>query len=81
MAILLIVMLTFLIGTSDGQLRIGFYDETCPDAESIVRVVVEDAILSDANIAAVLLRLHFHDCFVEVSLSLSDAIIISWSVF
>jgi peroxidase len=77
MAILLVVMLTFLVGISDGQLRIDFYDETCPDAESIVRAVVEDAILSDANIAAVLLRLHFHDCFVEVSLSLSLSLMLS----
>lgn len=71
MAILLVLMLTLLIGICEGQLRIGFYAETCPDAESIVRAVVQDAILSDANVAAILLRLHFHDCFVEVSLSLS----------
>ncbi|GLT77166.1 hypothetical protein SLA2020_487770 [Shorea laevis] len=58
-------MLTLLIGICEGQLRIGFYAETCPDAESIVRAVVQDAILSDANVAAILLRLHFHDCFVE----------------
>ncbi|GLT77165.1 hypothetical protein SLA2020_487770 [Shorea laevis] len=65
MAILLVLMLTLLIGICEGQLRIGFYAETCPDAESIVRAVVQDAILSDANVAAILLRLHFHDCFVE----------------
>ncbi|GLT96914.1 hypothetical protein SLE2022_145050 [Rubroshorea leprosula] len=55
----------FLIGASQGQLTVGFYSETCPDAESIVGGVVRDAANSNPNIPAVLLRLHFHDCFVE----------------
>ncbi|KAF8377115.1 hypothetical protein HHK36_030488 [Tetracentron sinense] len=38
---------------------------TCPDAEAIVRSVVREALLSDSNMAAVMLRLHFHDCFVQ----------------
>ncbi|XP_054803917.1 peroxidase 43 [Prosopis cineraria] len=46
------------------QLRVGFYSETCPDTEAIVRSVVNDAVSSDPNMAAILLRLHFHDCFV-----------------
>lgn len=54
------------MGFSEGQLKLGFYSETCPEAESIVSGVVRDAVLSDSNMAAVLLRLHFHDCFVEV---------------
>ena len=69
MAVLLVLILTLFIGTSKGQLGIGFYSETCPNAESIVRSVVQNAIFSNTNLAAVLLRLHFHDCFVEVYLS------------
>ena len=69
MAVLLVLILTLFIGTSKGQLGIGFYSETCPNAESIVRSVVQNAIVSNTNLAAVLLRLHFHDCFVEVYLS------------
>uniref|UniRef100_A0A2N9IAX5 peroxidase n=1 Tax=Fagus sylvatica TaxID=28930 RepID=A0A2N9IAX5_FAGSY len=65
MAILLVLILTLFIGTSKGQLGIGFYSETCPNAESMVRSVVQNAIFSNTNLAAVLLRLHFHDCFVE----------------
>ncbi|KAF5448555.1 hypothetical protein F2P56_029075 [Juglans regia] len=65
MSIHLVLVLALFIGISKGQLRIGFYAETCPEAESIVRAVVQDAILSKANTAAALLRLHFHDCFVE----------------
>ncbi|XP_061364592.1 peroxidase 43 [Gastrolobium bilobum] len=55
----------FLMGSSKGQLQVGFYSNTCPQVESTVHAVVRDAVVSDPNIAAVLLRLHFHDCFVE----------------
>ncbi|KAJ4716913.1 Peroxidase [Melia azedarach] len=65
MAIYFILLFTTLMGFSEGQLKLGFYSETCPEAESIVSGVVRDAVLSDSNMAAVLLRLHFHDCFVE----------------
>nr|AII99872.1 peroxidase [Cicer arietinum] len=55
----------FLIGGCEGQLQIGFYSNTCPQAESTVHAVVRDAVFSDSNMPAILLRLHFHDCFVE----------------
>uniref|UniRef100_A0A0D9UXD1 Peroxidase n=1 Tax=Leersia perrieri TaxID=77586 RepID=A0A0D9UXD1_9ORYZ len=46
-------------------LQFGFYDNNCPDAEDIVRSTVEKYYNSDATIAPGLLRLHFHDCFVQ----------------
>lgn len=46
-------------------LRQGYYDSTCPNAESIVREVVENAISSQPATAGRLLRLHFHDCFID----------------
>ncbi|KAG2595377.1 hypothetical protein PVAP13_5KG069700 [Panicum virgatum] len=46
-------------------LQIGFYDSYCPDAEDIVRSTVEQYYVKDATIAPALLRLHFHDCFVQ----------------
>ncbi|KAL4654733.1 hypothetical protein ACB092_01G401400 [Castanea dentata] len=65
MAILLVIIITFFIGTCEGQLAFRFYAQTCPNAESIVLSVVQDAIARDPTMAAALLRLHFHDCFVE----------------
>ncbi|EFJ14930.1 hypothetical protein SELMODRAFT_234418 [Selaginella moellendorffii] len=42
-----------------------YYASTCPEAEAIVRAVVEKAVIREARNAASLLRLHFHDCFVN----------------
>ncbi|KAJ1434961.1 Secretory peroxidase [Sesbania bispinosa] len=63
--VLPLLFFSFLVGNSKGLLQVGFYSNTCPQAESTVRAVVRDAVLSDPNMAAVLLRLQFHDCFVE----------------
>ncbi|CAK8539558.1 unnamed protein product [Lathyrus sativus] len=41
-----------------------YYKEKCPLAEEIVRHNMEVAIFKDPRLAASLLRLHFHDCFV-----------------
>lgn len=43
-----------------------FYDHSCPRAQEIVKYVVAKAFAKEARIAASLLRLHFHDCFVKV---------------
>nr|GEZ30089.1 peroxidase 25 [Tanacetum cinerariifolium] len=46
-------------------LKSGFYSSICPTAEATVRSVVETHFKDDHTVAATLLRLHFHDCFVE----------------
>ncbi|MCO5580743.1 hypothetical protein L7F22_034613 [Adiantum nelumboides] len=48
-----------------AQTQIGFYDTSCPNAEAIVRSTVKLHIQSDVTIAAGLVRLFFHDCFVQ----------------
>ncbi|KAI5059023.1 hypothetical protein GOP47_0025342 [Adiantum capillus-veneris] len=45
--------------------RVGFYDRSCPPAESIVKATVRAHTQADITIPAALLRLHFHDCFVR----------------
>ncbi|KAI3932535.1 hypothetical protein MKW92_010501 [Papaver armeniacum] len=49
-----------------AQLKIGFYDGKCgnQDVESIVNSVVTGSFPTERSIAAALLRMQFHDCFV-----------------
>ncbi|KAJ1424976.1 Secretory peroxidase [Sesbania bispinosa] len=42
-----------------------FYDSTCPKLESIIRSELKKVFNKDIGQAAGLLRLHFHDCFVQ----------------
>ncbi|KAK6283038.1 hypothetical protein POUND7_016863 [Theobroma cacao] len=65
--VFLLLLFASFIGISQGQLTVGFYSNTCPDAESIVSGVVRNAAQSNSNIPPVLLRLHFHDCFVKAN--------------
>ncbi|XP_010273002.1 PREDICTED: peroxidase 17-like [Nelumbo nucifera] len=57
------------------QLRPGFYAQTCPAAEKIVRDVIIKAMKRELRSAASVMRLQFHDCFVngcDASLLLDD---------
>ena len=47
-------------------LRLGFYESTCPAAESTVFEVVKKAFKNNPSLAAGLVRLQFRDCFVRV---------------
>ena len=46
-----------------------FYDHSCPKAKEIVQSIVAQAVAQETRMAASLVRLHFHDCFVKVSAS------------
>ncbi|GJM94205.1 hypothetical protein PR202_ga10829 [Eleusine coracana subsp. coracana] len=48
-----------------GQLDPHFYDHSCPKAQQIVASIVGKTHYQDPRMAASLLRLHFHDCFVK----------------
>ncbi|XP_038696930.1 peroxidase N [Tripterygium wilfordii] len=51
--------------TARAQLSADFYSTTCPKLLQIVRREVQNAIKTEMRMAASLLRLHFHDCFVN----------------
>lgn len=46
-------------------LSFTFYESTCPKLESIVRSYLKKQFERDIGLAAGLLRVHFHDCFVQ----------------
>ncbi|KAK4840933.1 hypothetical protein QYF36_021745 [Acer negundo] len=48
-----------------GKLYPQFYDHSCPKAQQIVKSVLAKAVAKETRMAASLLRLHFHDCFVK----------------
>ncbi|OIT05713.1 PREDICTED: peroxidase 11-like [Nicotiana attenuata] len=52
-------------GISDPHLSLDYYKSTCPSVVEIVRKEMACAYLSDPRNAALILRLHFHDCFVQ----------------
>jgi hypothetical protein len=45
----------------------SFYDSSCPKLESVIRKELKKVFKKDIGQAAGLLRLHFHDCFVQVT--------------
>lgn len=47
-------------------LSMFYYAAQCPMAEIIVRNTVNRALQKDPTLSGPLLRMHFHDCFVEV---------------
>ena len=71
LVLMLVIPALSLLAESQEGLRTGFYSSSCPRAESIVRSTVESHFNEDPTVAAGVLRLHFHDCFVQVLLLLS----------
>ncbi|KAJ8458707.1 hypothetical protein OPV22_031633 [Ensete ventricosum] len=50
---------------AQGQLTPDFYDAVCPQALPTIRTVVEAAVALQPRLGASLVRMHFHDCFVN----------------
>ncbi|RWR79013.1 cationic peroxidase 1-like protein [Cinnamomum micranthum f. kanehirae] len=48
-----------------SQLSSTFYDSSCPDVLSTIQTAVHAAVVKEKRMGASLLRLHFHDCFVN----------------
>lgn len=48
-------------------LSMNYYIMTCPMIEGIVRNAVSSALQDDPTLAGPLLRMHFHDCWIQVN--------------
>ncbi|GAY36353.1 hypothetical protein CUMW_279600 [Citrus unshiu] len=53
------------LANADQGLKLGFYQKMCPDAEAITRKITHQHISRAPTLAAPLLRMHFHDCFIR----------------
>jgi peroxidase len=67
--VLLVLVASSAFLKADGKLSPDYYSCKCPKASSIVEAEVRAAIDHEKRIGASLLRLHFHDCFVNVSIA------------
>lgn len=63
----MVIVALALLSCAEAQLKIGFYDETCPKAEKLVSDFIKKHIPNAPSLAGPLLRMQFHDCFVRVS--------------
>ncbi|KAF5177032.1 Peroxidase [Thalictrum thalictroides] len=61
----LITLLLCLFLSAVSSLTTSYYEDTCPHLQSIIFPTVQLAIKNEPRMAASLLRLHFHDCFVQ----------------
>ncbi|KAL8489819.1 hypothetical protein ACS0TY_025628 [Phlomoides rotata] len=59
------LMLAILVGVCNAQLSTTFYANSCSNLSTVVGNVVQAAQQGDARAGAKLIRLHFHDCFVD----------------
>ncbi|CAL9202053.1 unnamed protein product [Musa hybrid cultivar] len=69
------IVFSLLAGVLHGQLSPSFYATTCPNLQTIVRSVMAQAVSQEPRMGASILRLFFHDCFVngcDASILLDD---------
>ncbi|KAK7324671.1 hypothetical protein VNO77_28419 [Canavalia gladiata] len=68
-------ILSLIACSTNAQLSTNFYDKTCPNLQTIVKNTMTQAINREARLGASILRLFFHDCFVngcDASILLDD---------
>ncbi|KAI5434931.1 cationic peroxidase 1 [Lathyrus oleraceus] len=63
--VIFMVTVATVLSPAVAKLTPNYYDRICPKALPIIKSVVKQAIYREPRIGASLLRLHFHDCFVN----------------
>ncbi|KAF8378880.1 hypothetical protein HHK36_030229 [Tetracentron sinense] len=63
--IMVTMMLLHAYMPCEAHLSSTFYDKMCPNALNTIRTSIRTAVSSERRMAASLIRLHFHDCFVQ----------------
>ncbi|RCV21782.1 hypothetical protein SEVIR_4G133200v4 [Setaria viridis] len=63
--VILSVLVACTVANGDHRLSISYYDKSCPSVQSIVQSVMASRVAADQAIAPAVLRLFFHDCFVN----------------
>ncbi|KAK1286064.1 Cationic peroxidase 1 [Acorus calamus] len=61
-----LVLFLVSLSVASAQLSSTFYDSSCPRALSTIKSMVNSAVSNEYRMGASLLRLHFHDCFVQL---------------
>ncbi|KAK2657209.1 hypothetical protein Ddye_010261 [Dipteronia dyeriana] len=64
-AAIALIIIAMRFGASTAQLSPTFYDTTCPGIATIVRQAVGQAQQMNPRVGPQILRVHFHDCFVD----------------
>ncbi|CAM0949103.1 unnamed protein product [Alopecurus aequalis] len=64
MQLLTVAFLATLVTMSSAALQYNFYSSSCPSAEETIKSKVNYLINGNPSVAAALIRLLFHDCFV-----------------
>uniref|UniRef100_A0A453APM1 Peroxidase n=1 Tax=Aegilops tauschii subsp. strangulata TaxID=200361 RepID=A0A453APM1_AEGTS len=60
-----LVVLVAMASAASAQLSSTFYDTSCPNALATIKAGVTAALNTETRMGASLVRLHFHDCFVD----------------
>ncbi|XP_057548556.1 peroxidase P7-like [Amaranthus tricolor] len=63
--IITLFFVVLFIGSCSAQLSTNFYSKSCPKLFATVKSVVQSAVSKEPRMGASLLRLFFHDCFVN----------------
>ncbi|XP_022775569.1 peroxidase 31-like [Durio zibethinus] len=65
--IFLVILFSFLslLPSTQSQLSTDYYNKTCPQFHNIMQRIIADKQLSSPTTAAAILRVFFHDCFVN----------------